>query len=582
MKLFYNKVSETMKGRVHPRVKPNGKDTTMNKILIAGCTLLTAFAAVAMPNKKELAKAQRLVDDVTSADLKALKAGTTTAKEVAGTHMQLAGKAESQAEKYLLYQGAFKLYARSEEYDLAADALRALNNEVKDVPPEVIVEVVGKEMRRVAGKKAPRVLTIFKQAKRSAKYRKEIAGVEKALKAKPHDTELNRKYGECLAELERWDEAIMAFAKSAGEVAKIAAGEANGTLAFQQCADFWWSYGKDDEDDTYKVHAASLYQKALDSGALTGLSQKQANNRIAEALGDNVTMVGSRSFDLKDGTKIEMIGCPASEGPVELGIVDAAVLSGPYKFRITRPFWMMKANLSLQQLLACGIETHLKDARWAPSLKAHPEIWDRYCGDIGLNQVEIVCKVLNSKYKDVIPKGYVFRLPTLAEWMYARQSGSRDMKDPYTNWQVLSEEERKQYFPAVFTTMIEFSKIHGSLPGGMPSDRKHKNKWGFMDMWTFHTPLLDRVSETDGAEVVSKKERTSTDVVSINYLQGNDPFSFVNGENFRRLNISGCISGHDFLQISEAGEKSWGYRSARIVLGPDLEKEWNDKHKNQK
>ena len=32
----------------------------MNKLLITGCLLATAFAAVAMPNKKELAAAQNL------------------------------------------------------------------------------------------------------------------------------------------------------------------------------------------------------------------------------------------------------------------------------------------------------------------------------------------------------------------------------------------------------------------------------------------------------------------------------------------------------------------------------------------
>ena len=56
-------------------------------------------AASAMPTRKELAKAQEMVTDVTSADVKALKAGTKKPAEVVAVHMELAGKSESEAEK---------------------------------------------------------------------------------------------------------------------------------------------------------------------------------------------------------------------------------------------------------------------------------------------------------------------------------------------------------------------------------------------------------------------------------------------------------------------------------------------------
>ena len=82
----------------------------MNKLLITGCLLATAFAAVAMPNKKELAAAQKLVEDVIAPDVKALNAGRKTVKDVADIQMKLAADAQSEAEKYLLLQSAFKLY----------------------------------------------------------------------------------------------------------------------------------------------------------------------------------------------------------------------------------------------------------------------------------------------------------------------------------------------------------------------------------------------------------------------------------------------------------------------------------------
>ena len=128
----------------------------MNKLLITGCLLATAFAAVAMPTKKELAAAQKLVEDVIAPDVKALNAGRKTVKDVADTQMKLAADAQSEAEKYLLLQSAFKLYSRGEEFDSAAKALTAITRDIKDVPPELIVELIDKEFHRGMGQKAPK------------------------------------------------------------------------------------------------------------------------------------------------------------------------------------------------------------------------------------------------------------------------------------------------------------------------------------------------------------------------------------------------------------------------------------------
>ena len=127
----------------------------MNKLLITGCLLATAFATVAMPTKKELAAAQKLVEDVIAPDVKALNAGRKTVKDVADIQMKLAADAQSEAEKYLLLQSAFKLYSRGEEFDSAAKALTAITCDIKDVPPELIAELVDKEFNRDMGLKAP-------------------------------------------------------------------------------------------------------------------------------------------------------------------------------------------------------------------------------------------------------------------------------------------------------------------------------------------------------------------------------------------------------------------------------------------
>ena len=90
-------------------------------------------AAAAMPTRKELARAQEMVTDVTSADVKALKAGAKKPAEVAAVHMELAGQSESEAEKYLLLQSAFNLYAKAGDYDSAANALEAMCRDIADM-----------------------------------------------------------------------------------------------------------------------------------------------------------------------------------------------------------------------------------------------------------------------------------------------------------------------------------------------------------------------------------------------------------------------------------------------------------------
>ena len=127
----------------------------MKKLLITGCALLTAFAAVAMPNKKELNEAKIRVEKATASDMQAVKNGTLTLKDCADKHMERAKETGNQAEKYLLYQGAFNLYARGGESDLASDALRELCNEVGGVSTDVIIEIVNKAMRYAPDIKAP-------------------------------------------------------------------------------------------------------------------------------------------------------------------------------------------------------------------------------------------------------------------------------------------------------------------------------------------------------------------------------------------------------------------------------------------
>ena len=113
----------------------------MKRLVVMVVAAGVVLAAVAMPTKAELQKAQEMVSDVTAADVAALKAKTKKPVEVAAKHMELAGQAASEAEKYLLLQAAFKLYAKAGDYDAAANVIEKLQTEITDYDPEVTVEL---------------------------------------------------------------------------------------------------------------------------------------------------------------------------------------------------------------------------------------------------------------------------------------------------------------------------------------------------------------------------------------------------------------------------------------------------------
>ena len=108
-----------------------------------------------MPSKSDLSKAEALVLDLISDDMVAMRNGTKAPGEVAAAQLELAGKAETEAGKYLLLKSAFKVYARGGDYDAAADVIERMRQEIADFPPEEVVGLVNGEMSRVPKDKAP-------------------------------------------------------------------------------------------------------------------------------------------------------------------------------------------------------------------------------------------------------------------------------------------------------------------------------------------------------------------------------------------------------------------------------------------
>ena len=251
------------------------------KIAASAVLAAAALAATAMPTKHQLAEAQQLVKDLTAEDIRAFNAKQKTVGEVAAKHLDLAAKADTEAGKYLLLQGAFRLYARGGDYDVAADVLQRMKKEISNFPPEVIVELVNSEMRRGTESKAPRVLAIYKDARHTIKYRKRLAAAEADVEKRPTSKTL-KQLAECHVQLGNWKKALEAFARARIPAAKWELDQKSvSDCDALKAAEYWWSY-EADEPEPFRAHAAALYRIALDGGLVTGLRSEVVKKRIEE------------------------------------------------------------------------------------------------------------------------------------------------------------------------------------------------------------------------------------------------------------------------------------------------------------
>ncbi len=112
------------------------------KVAALACALTVATLACAMPTKRELAEAQRAVSKRAAAELRAFVVGEKGPDETSAALLVLADGAATEAERYLLLQGAFKIAARHGDSDLAADILKRMRREIVGIPHAVIAGLV--------------------------------------------------------------------------------------------------------------------------------------------------------------------------------------------------------------------------------------------------------------------------------------------------------------------------------------------------------------------------------------------------------------------------------------------------------
>lgn len=153
-----------------------------------------AAVVVAMPTRQELVAAQKAVKAATAEDVLALKAGERKPGDVAAAHVALAEQAVTEAEAYLLLQGAFGLYAKAKAYDAAADVLEKMSQTISDLRPDVVLELCDRAAIRSLREKSPRLYAIRESARRSALESRSPSASERAASAALPEVEGGEPY----------------------------------------------------------------------------------------------------------------------------------------------------------------------------------------------------------------------------------------------------------------------------------------------------------------------------------------------------------------------------------------------------
>lgn len=297
-------------------------------------------------------------------------------------------------------------------------------------------------------------------------------------------------------------------------------------------------------------------------------------------------------LNLTKDLAMEFVPCPAGE--FEMG--NSGSKDSPtyrHKVKITRPFWIGKYQVSR-------------------------EIWKQFSSDVRLNELKVECGGMKAPMTDVsysmaddfcnwlqhrysgkvkMPKGYVFRLPTEAEWEYALDAGG-DLQDDYHRWRDGDDSLRSRimitkddYQKIIDKTKVKFPALYRcpALRGG----QKKPNAWGVHDMLGNGCEfVLDCVSNADYTN--GRPVRNLLGIDLLHYEDEEvDPLRYrLEPKQAKGKKVpegeGRCMLVRNFADTPNGdwyakgrGVPSCGYgmgATFRVVIGPDLVSEWKAKN----
>ena len=277
---------------------------------------------------------------------------------------------------------------------------------------------------------------------------------------------------------------------------------------------------------------------------------------------EGVSSLKPMSFDLGDGVKMEMVGCPA--GTFTMGYEGGGPMFAPHKVTITRPFWIAKLEVTREQWVKFMPPLSLTAVEEALGGMKAP------VSDVSRQDIDVFCDKMTRKFQDDLPNGYVVRLPTESEWEYAYKANAAP-GTPYGELAMSNKDAGDILIDLSAKSRILKDKgvpcdMQSSQLPGVVGGQRRANAWGIYDMRgnvdeiTFD--LLPRLLP-NGSE-----RRTP---VGLDYRDSSDPLAWTTDDDCCSIVRRHGRSPHGKMVLQkDRHEQRFGFR---LAVGPDLLKE---------
>ena len=329
---------------------------------------------------------------------------------------------------------------------------------------------------------------------------------------------------------------------------------------------------------------AGMAAAATNSPAMQRVLYEGAFNMYREA--DNLKRAAENHvpfwINLGTDAESEFAACPA--GSFTMGFEgDPTDASFRHKVNITRPFWIARHQTTKRLY-----DTFRKVLKMSDEEKAYGGM-DSPVGGIPRVEIDAFCDFLTTRNKSRIPDGYVFRLPTDAEWEYALNANCEDPEDPYVRFKNGDKSVEDEI--AVVLEDVNDARARHGLKAITSKDwvgpvfavgTKRPNAWGLYDMLGNGAEMILDTLPLNAVKVDYGEGRLRRENVHNYQDEENDPLRFSGTGNVLLL-----LRGRPRWSRFAA---SWYCRTARIdypkwsrgqvfrvALAPDILAERNAK-----
>ena len=278
---------------------------------------------------------------------------------------------------------------------------------------------------------------------------------------------------------------------------------------------------------------ADMAAAATNAPAMQRVLHEGAFNMYREA--GNLKRAAERRIpfwiNLGTDAEFEFAACPA--GSFTMGSEgDRSDVGFRHKVNITHPFWMAKSQTTKRLY-----DTFRKVLDMSDEEKAYGGM-DSPVGGIPRGEIDAFCAFLTRRNKSHIPEGYVFRLPTDAEWEYALNASCEDPEDPYVRFK--NGDKSVEAEISVVMKDVNAARVQHGLKAISERDwvgpvfavgTKRPNAWGLYDMLGNGSEMVLDTIPLDAVKVDYGEGRIGRENVCDYQDEETDPLRFSGTEN---------------------------------------------------